>query len=104
MKELLDKISLDGPKKDEVLRFIRATETGNAILEPFGLWRNDAKRFPHIASVARDVLVIQSSCVASESRLFSAGNLITDHRQSLEDEIITTCLCTRSWSTITGSL
>lgn len=100
IQELLEDNSVDGFMDDEATSFLKATGNGDMSLEPLTWWGRNAERFPHLASVAQDVLAVQSSSVASESKLSWAGNLISDQRTSLSDEIITACMCCRSWQQV----
>lgn len=88
LEELLDERSMDGLPGDEVVRLLGAPGNGDSSLELFRWWQNNETRFTHISIVAKDVLAIHSSSVASESRLSWVSKLISDHRQSLEDDFI----------------
>lgn len=56
--------------------------------------------FPTITKVAKDLLPIHCSSVASESRLSVAGDLIDDKRTRLADDSIRFCMLLRSWQKI----
>ncbi|KAL0223617.1 hypothetical protein P9112_003007 [Eukaryota sp. TZLM1-RC] len=61
-------------------------------------WWNVTKvRFPRLARMARDYLSIQASSVASESLFSLAGNMVTDKRNLLTDEMIEAVMCLKSW-------
>lgn len=66
-------------------------------MEPLQWLRCIEARFPHTVPVAKDVLAVQASSVASKSQMSWAENLIGDHRTSLADDIASECLCARYW-------
>lgn len=81
---------------DKVTLFLKATSNGDFSLDPHS-WRNqNTERCSHSASVTREVLSVQSSSVASESKLSWAGNRINDKKSLLENEMISACR--REWS------
>jgi hypothetical protein len=68
--------------------------TDEPILE---YWKRNAKRFPVLASMARDYLAAPASSASSE-RLFSAtGNFLTPKRSRLGPDALQALACLHSW-------
>lgn len=80
------------PTDDGVVRFLRVFTNGHPSLEHSAWWHNNKRRVPPVAAVAKDLLDVQSSSMANESSPSWAGNLISAHHSSLEDEVISACL------------
>nr|KAJ0197933.1 hypothetical protein LSAT_V11C700376070 [Lactuca sativa] len=62
-----------------------------------GWWRVNAIRFPTIARMAKDILAIQISSVASESAFSTCGRVVSEYRTSLSTLIVEALLCTQDW-------
>jgi hypothetical protein len=60
-------------------------------------WKQNSKRYPCLARIARDYLAIQATSTPAERVFSSAANLIDDKRGSLEDDTIQACMCLKSW-------
>jgi hypothetical protein len=60
-------------------------------------WKGNQFRYLEVVVVARDILSIYVSIVASEST-FSVGECVIDqYRSSLKADIVEALVCTRSW-------
>jgi hypothetical protein len=60
-------------------------------------WRGNQCRYPEVAAMARDVLSIPISTVASESTFSVGGRVIDQYRSSLKPDIVEALVCTRDW-------
>ncbi|KAJ3698339.1 hypothetical protein LUZ61_002044 [Rhynchospora tenuis] len=60
-------------------------------------WKMKAPRFPVLAQLTRDILVVPISTVASESAFSSSGRVLSQVRSSLPDESIEALLCAQDW-------
>jgi hypothetical protein len=60
-------------------------------------WAVNSARFPILGSIARDVLAVPASSVASESAFSTCGRIITDHRSSLGTETVEALMCYGDW-------
>ena len=69
----------------------------NANLEILSLWKASQFRFLKLASMARDVLSIPISTVASESTFSVGGRVIDQFRSSLRLNTVEALVCTRDW-------
>uniref|UniRef100_A0ACD5UTV8 Uncharacterized protein n=1 Tax=Avena sativa TaxID=4498 RepID=A0ACD5UTV8_AVESA len=60
-------------------------------------WKVNSSRFPVLSCLARDVLAIPISTVASESAFFSGGRVLDDFRTSLTPFMVQAIICTQDW-------
>nr|GEV39157.1 zinc finger BED domain-containing protein RICESLEEPER 2 [Tanacetum cinerariifolium] len=60
-------------------------------------WKVNGPRFPIVARMARDILAIQISTVASESALITGGRVLDPYRTSLSTKIVEALICTQDW-------
>jgi len=60
-------------------------------------WKNNATRFPIMSRMARDLLAIPISTVASESAFSSGGRTLDDFRTSLTPTMVERLVCTNDW-------
>jgi hypothetical protein len=62
-----------------------------------GWWKVNAIRFPILAHLARDVLAIPITSVASESAFSTSGRILDDFRTSLTPFMLEALVCTQDW-------
>lgn len=86
MRRLLNDDSLQDCYEDKVVAYLPATAIADKSTDPFEWWKANAKRYPNIALLARDMLAIQASSVCSEDVFSVAGNLLDPLRKKLFDE------------------
>uniref|UniRef100_A0A7N0TTA3 Transposase n=1 Tax=Kalanchoe fedtschenkoi TaxID=63787 RepID=A0A7N0TTA3_KALFE len=60
-------------------------------------WRTHSVRFPILASMARDVLAVPVSTVASESAFSTGGRILDPFRSSLSTEMVEMLVCCQDW-------
>jgi hypothetical protein len=60
-------------------------------------WKLNASRYPIIAHMARDVLAIPISTVASESAFSTGGRILDDFRSSLTPFMVEAIVCSQDW-------
>jgi hypothetical protein len=60
-------------------------------------WKVNSSRFPVLACLARDVLAIPISTVASESAFSTGGRVLDDFRTSLTPFMVEALVCTQDW-------
>lgn len=60
-------------------------------------WRTNQFRFPNLSLMARDILSIPVSTVASESAFSVGGRILDQYRSSLASNVVESIICTRDW-------
>ncbi|KAL4564933.1 hypothetical protein LXL04_029009 [Taraxacum kok-saghyz] len=65
-------------------------------------WKVNSPRFPILSLMARDLLVIPVSTVASESVFSRSGRVIDPFRSSLTPTIVEALICTQDWLRISS--
>ncbi|KAL2921565.1 Zinc finger BED domain-containing protein RICESLEEPER 1 [Bienertia sinuspersici] len=61
-------------------------------------WRNHELRYPVLAEMAKDILAIPISTVASESAFSTGGRVLDCFRSSLKPSTVEAILCLRDWT------
>jgi hypothetical protein len=62
-----------------------------------GWWEMHAPKYPIISCIARDVLAVQASTVASESAFSTGGRVVSDYRSRLTSETVEGLICLQDW-------
>jgi len=60
-------------------------------------WKTNGLKFPTLQKMARDLLAIPVSTVASESAFSTSGRLISPHRSRLHPTTLEALMCARTW-------
>ena len=60
-------------------------------------WRINSLRFPTLGQLARTVLMIPATSVASESAFSASGRVLDDFRTSLNPDTLEALVCTQDW-------
>ncbi|GJU65270.1 zinc finger BED domain-containing protein RICESLEEPER 2-like protein [Tanacetum coccineum] len=81
LDQYLDEPKLDKNQKIDILQF----------------WKENQVRYPELALMARDILSIPITTVASESTFSIGGRIISKYRSSLCSTSAEALLCTRDW-------
>ncbi len=86
--DILDCLEVDddGEVMDEVEAYSR--EAANAKCNVLDWWRANEVRFPNLARIAKQILTIPATEVASERMFSSAGNVLTKLRSQLSDDTV----------------
>ncbi|KAG7595055.1 Ribonuclease H-like superfamily [Arabidopsis thaliana x Arabidopsis arenosa] len=60
-------------------------------------WRLNRHKYPVLSEIAKDVLAMQVSSVASESAFSTSGRIIEPHRSCLTHYMVEVLMCTEQW-------
>jgi hypothetical protein len=60
-------------------------------------WKVNTPKYPILAEIARDILVIPISTVASESAFSNEGRILDPFKSSLSPLTVETLVCTQDW-------
>uniref|UniRef100_A0A803MDY9 HAT C-terminal dimerisation domain-containing protein n=1 Tax=Chenopodium quinoa TaxID=63459 RepID=A0A803MDY9_CHEQI len=60
-------------------------------------WKNRGERYPIVALMAKDVLAIPVSTVASESAFSTGGRVLDPFRSSLSSNMVEALICAQDW-------
>jgi hypothetical protein len=72
-------------------------DTPNENFDILMWWKVNLTKFPILAEVARDVLAIPITTVASESAFSTGGRVIDPYRSSLAQKTVEALVCTQNW-------
>ncbi|CAI8610764.1 unnamed protein product [Vicia faba] len=88
---------------NELTTYLREKLEHNMEINVLEWWKVNSGRYPILANIARDVLAITISTVASESA-FSTGERVLDpYRSSLTPTTVEALICTQDWLKGTSS-
>lgn len=60
-------------------------------------WKLNAHKYQIASKIAKDVLAIQISTVASKSAFSTSGQILDSFRSSLSEKMVETLICTNNW-------
>ncbi|GJS06104.1 zinc finger BED domain-containing protein RICESLEEPER 2-like protein [Tanacetum coccineum] len=88
----------EGIKSTEVDIYLRdGTERRDEKFDVLGWWKQNSEKFPILSQVARHVLAMPVSTVASESAFSTGGRVIDKFRSSLTPKTAEALICTQDW-------
>ena len=70
---------------------------GSVELDVLEFWKGNQFRYPELSCMARDILSIPISTVASESAFSVGGQVFDQYRSSLKPAVVEALVCTRDW-------
>lgn len=60
-------------------------------------WKTNGFKYPTLQRIAKDILAVPISTVASESAFSTSGRLISPHRSRLHPKTLEALMCAQSW-------
>jgi len=76
---------------------MEASEDDNDKFDILKWWKDNSSKYPILSQIARDVLAIPVSTVASESAFSTSGRVIDPYRSSLAPNTVEALICTQQW-------
>ncbi|GJV26804.1 zinc finger BED domain-containing protein RICESLEEPER 2 [Tanacetum coccineum] len=86
--------------EDELRKYLKEPRLELEDDEDFDIltwWKLNSPRFPIVSRMAKDILCIQVSTVASESAFSASGRVLDPYRNSLAPNIVEALVCTQDW-------
>ena len=71
---------------------------GKVLFDVLSWWKLKQPELPILSRLARDVLSIQVSTVASESAFSAGGRVVDPFRSRLDPEVVQALVCTKDWT------
>ncbi|KAI0530712.1 hypothetical protein KFK09_000260 [Dendrobium nobile] len=91
-------VTMPRNRKSELEVYLDETKLDrNSELDILQYWKLNQYRFPQVSSMARDVLCIPISTVASESAFSNSGRVLDQYRSALKHDIVEALVCTKDW-------
>ncbi|XP_021742409.1 zinc finger BED domain-containing protein RICESLEEPER 2-like isoform X2 [Chenopodium quinoa] len=92
------KCEKDGEAKIELDNYLEEeTEEECENFDILGWWKFNSARFPTIGRMARDILAVPISTVASESAFNTGGRVLDPFRSSLTLRVVEGLVCAQNW-------
>lgn len=66
-------------------------------LDLLAWWKTNGFKYPTLQRIAKDILAIPISTVASESAFSTSGRLVSPHRSRLHPKTLEALMCAQSW-------
>ncbi|CAM8981773.1 unnamed protein product [Rhodiola kirilowii] len=63
-----------------------------------GWWKNNCFLYPVLSSLAKDLLAVPASTVASEAAFSAGGRVVNEKRDALSPNTIEALICLKDWS------
>ena len=88
----------EGMNKNEVdLYLMEALEKTTHSFDILNWWKVNSTKYPTLGQIARDVLAMPVSTVASESAFSTGGRVLNNYRSSLTPKTVEALICTQNW-------
>ncbi|KAJ3703077.1 hypothetical protein LUZ61_006782 [Rhynchospora tenuis] len=100
LKSLLAEKKTADPMKTELEQYLTQPLDHTALDEEFDIlawWKLKMSTYQVLSRLARDILAVPASTVASESTFSTSGRTLSVERNSLNDESIEALICAQDW-------
>ncbi|KAJ3684715.1 hypothetical protein LUZ61_013879 [Rhynchospora tenuis] len=100
LKSLLAEKKTSDPVKSELEQYLTEPLDHTALEEDFDIlawWKLKVSQYPVLSRLARDILAVPASTVASESTFSTSGRTLSVVRNTLNDESIEALICAQDW-------
>ncbi|XP_062100449.1 zinc finger BED domain-containing protein RICESLEEPER 2-like [Humulus lupulus] len=78
---------------------VTSNASGSSSSLSFLIKRRNGNKYPIVSHIARDVLAVQMSTVASESTFSTGGRILDPFRSSLSPKMVEALICSKNWLT-----
>ena len=96
MKFIRDEQDVE-PKSELEKYFEETCEDGGKDLHILGWWKSNRFKYKILSRIARDLLAILVSTVASESAFSTSGRVLDPFRSCLTPKVVQSLICTQDW-------
>ncbi|KAF6174690.1 hypothetical protein GIB67_008745 [Kingdonia uniflora] len=86
-----------GRGSKELSRYLESDTIDDVDFDVLKWWKVNEIKFPILAAIARDILTIPVSTIASKAAFSGARRLMADYRSSLAPDTIEATMCLRDW-------
>ncbi|XP_055960138.1 zinc finger BED domain-containing protein RICESLEEPER 2-like [Mercurialis annua] len=98
MQQMMETGCVGGSQKTELDIYLsEAVVLNNDKFDILSWWKFNSQRFPVLSRMARDILAVPVSTVASESAFSTGGRVLDDFRSCLTPKIVEALICTQDW-------
>ena len=87
---------LDVCMAEKPFRWVDPSGSG-AAFDILSWWKTNQAKYPILSRLARDVLAVQVSTVASESAFSCSGRIVNKFRTRLDPEMVEALVCSKDW-------
>ncbi|KAK2649538.1 hypothetical protein Ddye_017027 [Dipteronia dyeriana] len=96
--ELYKSQAVSSINKSELERYLEEqVENNSPDFDILSWWKGNKGKYPILAKVARDILAISVSTVASEFALNAGGRFLSPHRRRLHPDTLEALMCKQNW-------
>ena len=79
------------------LYLMEALKKTTHIFDILNWWKVNSTKYPTLGQIARDVLAMPVSIVASESTFSTGGRVLNNYMSSLTSKTVEALICTQNW-------
>ena len=94
---LYDDLGPDGGGNNELDKYMAEPLLKQSEFDILAWWKNKTDVYPILSRIARDVMAIQVSTVASESAFSTGGRVLDPYHSHLDPEMVQALICTKDW-------
>ena len=88
---------IGGSKKSDLDLYLTESLLEDGELDILKWWKSNCERLPILSRMARDILVVPISTVASKSTFSTSGTVLDSFRSSLTPRIVEALICSQDW-------
>ncbi|XP_055959713.1 zinc finger BED domain-containing protein RICESLEEPER 4-like [Mercurialis annua] len=98
LQQMMESGGVSGSKKSELDIYLSEAVVANDLkFDILKWWKFNSERFPVLSRMARDILAVPVSTVASKSTFSTGGRVLDDFRSCLTPRIVEALICTQDW-------